>query len=1064
MRPAIFVWWVCALLLCVGVVSLGIVSAASASEGSQLAISRFTFQTTRAVQTPMTHESYGFVNESVPYTQAGGHLSGLDGGADALSTLIEFETETVTTPLGPVQVPTQDPRDIAVDVPPGLLGNPTATPRCPLKEALSLAERCPASTQIGVAVLHLIKGEGFVGPIVNVVPEAGQTAEFAIDTPSNVNFLLTGHVVHGPEGYGLSVTSNGTPNTQLTAVETTFWGVPASKIHDPERGLYCERGTAASTKWTCGAFDGSTDEDYGSGGESSGVAEEVPFLTMPAGCASGPEVASVRADSWEEPVRYVDGRMVEGRYARATTTIPGATGCDLLRFDAGIEVEPNTLLADEPVGLGVSLSIAQYEEPQRLATPELREAVVTLPLGVSISPGIVDGIQACEASGPEGINFEGPESEEVGLDGELQLAAGHCPDASTVGTAKALTPLLSEPVEGHVYLARPGCGGAGQAPCTEQDALDGNLYKLYLELGGTGPLAITGVHLKVEGRVEANPATGQLTARFQDNPQLPFSRLEVDLNPGPRAPIDNPATCGPATTTADFTPWAAPGRTPQGVSTAGVADTTPSSFFEVNGCESPSGLAPGFVAGTVIPNAGKFSEFTVDISRKDREQDIKGVQIHTPPGLLGMLANVPLCEEPQADSGHCPESSKIGTTRVASGAGSHPFEIEGNVYLTGPYRGAPFGLSVVTDAVAGPFNLGLVVVRARIDVDPENSTLTVTTDETGPYALPQIVDGVPLRLQRIAVDIDRQDFMFNPTDCGAPGSPGAQQVTARISGAGNAVASVRSQFAVGGCQSLAFKPSFVVSTSGHTSRADGASLDLKVTYPQGAQGTEADFAKVKVELPRQLPSRLGTLQKACTATQFDANPAGCPAASVIGTVRVSTPLLPVELTGPAYFVSHGGEAFPSLIMVLEGDGVRVDVVGSTFISKSSGITSSTLKNVPDVPFNSFELYLPEGPYSALAAIGDLCGPTTATVKREITKRVRGRVEHATVTTRTLEPTSLTMPSEFIAQNGAVLKQDTKVGVTGCPPTRAADNRKSMTRPQKVKAKKAVAMAGKRGTR
>ncbi len=477
-------------------------------------------------------------------------------------------------------------------------------------------------------------------------------------------------------------------------------------------------------------------------------------------------------------------------------------------------------------------------------------------------------------------------------------------------------------------------------------------------------------------------------------------------------------------------------------------------------------LAPGFVAGTVIPNAGKFSAFTVDISRKDREQDIKGVQIHTPPGLLGMLANVPLCEEPLADSGHCPESSKIGTTRVASGAGSHPFEIEGNVYLTGPYRGAPFGLSVVTDAVAGPFNLGLVVVRARIDVDPENSTLTVTTDETGPYALPQIVDGVPLRLQRIAVDIDRQDFMFNPTDCGAPGLPGAQQVTARISGAGNAVASVQSQFAVGGCQSLAFKPSFAVSTSGHTSRADGASLDLKVTYPQGAQGTEADFAKVKVELPKQLPSRLGTLQKACTAAQFEANPAGCPAASVIGTVRVSTPLLPVELTGPAYFVSHGGEAFPSLIMVLEGDGVRVDVVGSTFISKS-GITSSTLKDVPDVPFNSFELYLPEGPYSALAAIGDLCGSTStaATVKREITKRVRGHVEHATVRTRTLKATSLTMPSEFIAQNGAVLKQDTKVGVTGCPPTRAAGhNAKSKTRPQKVKARKAVAMAGKRGTR
>jgi hypothetical protein len=361
-----------------------------------------------------------------------------------------------------------------------------------------------------------------------------------------------------------------------------------------------------------------------------------------------------------------------------------------------------------------------------------------------------------------------------------------------------------------------------------------------------------------------------------------------------------------------------------------------------------------------------------------------------------MLSSVSLCEEPFGQSGHCPEASKIGTTRVASGAGSHPFEIGGNVYLTKGYGGAPFGLSIVTNAVAGPFNLGLVVVRARIMVDPEASTLTITTDETGRYAIPQIVFGVPLRLQRVTVNIDRPGFMFNPTNCRA------QQITATISGSQNATATVSSPFAVGGCKSLAFKPVFKASTNGHTSRAKGASLDVKLSYPKGSFGNQANIAKVKVDLPKQLPSRLTTLQKACPNATFNANPASCPAGSVVGIARASTPLLPVGLSGPVYFVSHGGEAFPSLIVVLQGDGVRVDLTGSTFISKT-GITSSTFKTVPDVPVNTFELELPQGRTSALAANGNLCKAQA----------------------------KLVMPTTFLAQNGTQLKQNTKIMVTGC---------------------------------
>ncbi len=967
------------------------VSVAEGVEAQPFAITKFTMQTTEQTKIVSLSGTPGAPPgaveiENVPsvFTQAGGHPW-------ALTTTLDFASEEleITKDGGSEHfknlLPTRDPKDAVVTLPTGLLGNPVAVPQCPLTVALTGSGECPASTQIGVYRIQLFGGKELVAPIVNLVPERGQSAEFALENNFNISLLLTAHLVRTSQGYGLVVVDKEIPVIGLTRAELTFWGVPADPSHNALRGRVCQKTTSTDPGVVC---------NFRLSGEL-GSETQVPFLSWPTDCAAGPEAGIVRADSWEEPGRIRDNQQYEG-FVEQSSVLPGVTGCSLLSFAPSIDVEPDTLTADEPVGLGVDIKVPQPESPERLATPHLRKAVVTLPLGMSVSPGVVDGIQACNASGPEGINFTGPESEEVAVDGELVLAPGKCPDASIVGTAEAVTPVLGVPVRGHVYLARPGCGGPGQAACTEQDALDGNLYQLYLELGGTGEFANLGIQIKVAGKTEADPATGQLTTVFDENPQTPFSELKIHLNGGPRAPIDNPAVCGPAVTTADFTPWSAPGITPQGLTVAGSSDATPSSFYNVVGCPSVPPFSPGFVAGTVTPQAGQFSTFTVNISRGDREQFIKGVQVHTPPGLLGMLSSVTLCGEPQARLGTCPESSKIGTTRVATGAGSHPFEIGGSIYLTEGYEGAPFGLSIVTNAVAGPFNLGLVVVRARISVDPENSTLTVTTDETGPYKLPQIVFGIPLRLQRITVNIDRPSFMFNPTNCAA------QQITANISGSAQTTATVSSPFAVGGCKSLEFKPKFTVSTNGHTSRANGASLDARLSYPKGAMGNAANIARVKVSLPKQLPSRLTTLQKACTAATFNANPAACPPASVVGIARATTPLLPVGLSGPVYFVSHGGEAFPSLIVVLQGDGVRVDLTGSTFINKA-GITSSTFKTIPDVPVNTFELYLPQGKTSALAATGNFC-------------KTAGK---------------LVMPTEFVAQNGAVFKQTTKIAVSGC---------------------------------
>jgi hypothetical protein len=969
----------------------------AAAQARPFGIEKFAIQTTVPREVA---ESDGFrvVNEPYSFTQAGGH-------PEALTTTLDFDTEEfnyVREKESHAVVPTQDPKDVVVDIPPGLIGDPLAVPRCSLTGVTDKKIPCPPSTQVGQIRLRYSGGsKEALGPIYNVEPEFGQSAEFAF-VVQGAEFLATAHLIRtgggrpGEQPYGIAVVGNNLSAVQPVELEVTFWGVPAESRYDWLRGLSCTRPEPSFA--LCSQLGG------GGGGEKAGVAP-VPFLSLPTDCSQGAETATVRADSWEHPGHVEEGRY-EG-YVEKAYTMPAVTDCEALKFEAAIGLQPDTLLADAPVGLGVNVIVPQNEKPGALATPHLRKATVTLPLGLSISPSIVDGIQACEPTGPHGIDFTGPESEEVGANGELQLAPGHCPDASTVGEAEAETPLLPSPVKGHVYLAKPGCGGAGQAPCTEQDALDGNLYKLYLELGGVGALGKAGVNVKVEGRVQANPATGQLTAVFEENPQVPFSELRLRMNSGPRAPLDNPATCGSARTVADFRPWSAPGQTPEGPFVAGTPDATPFSSFDVQGCAGPAGLTPGFLAGTVTPQAAKYSAFTLNIAREDREQYVKGIQLHTPPGLLGMLSSVPLCGEPAADAGECPESSKIGTTRVASGAGSHPFEIEGGMYLTGPYDGSPFGLSIAVPVVAGPFNLGLKVVRARIAVDPTNSTLTVTTDETGPYAVPQIVFGVPVRLKRITVDVDRPAFMFNPTNCAS------RSITAKISGEEGAVANVSSPFAVTGCAGLAFKPAFAASTSAKTSRASGASLDVKLTYPRGALGNDANIARVKVDLPRQLPSRLSTLQKACPAATFEVDPASCLNSSRVGVVRASTPLLPVGLSGPVYFVSHGGEAFPTLVIVLQGDGVRVDLTGETFINEKTSVTSSTFRTVPDVPVSSFELYLPEGKYSALAAPGNLCK----------------------------QASKLKMPTEFVAQNGAVFKQRTQIKVTGCttkPKTKPSD--------------------------
>jgi hypothetical protein len=680
-----------------------------------------------------------------------------------------------------------------------------------------------------------------------------------------------------------------------------------------------------------------------------------PFTITPTNC-SQPQTTTLEVDSYGDP----------GHFLTYTSTLPPSTGCDKVPFNPSIAITPDTTRADAPVGDTVTLAVPQSSDPNGLVSSTLRKAVVTFPAGVSISPSAANGLQAC-TDAEFGAGSDTPAS---------------CPAGSLIGTTSVKSPLLDNPLTGYVYVGSPPAPPASPNP-----------FRVFQEIKGYG------LDIKLQGSVAADLNTGQLTAMFGNLPQLPFSSFTLKLNGGPGAPLANPQTCGPVTTTTALSPW------------SGQPDSTPFSSFNADWdgagapCPASPPFSPGFSAGTATPAAGAFSPFTLTFSRQDREQNLAGITVQTPPGLLGVLRSVTLCPEPQAAQGSCGPESLIGHTTVGAGPGPSPFFVPGNVFLTGPYNGAPFGLSVVVHAVAGPFDLGNVIVRASIAVDPTDAHLTVRSNP-----LPQILDGVPLRLRTIAVTVDRPGFMFNPTGC----DPLA--VNAAISSAQGSRVPVSSRFQVGGCAALPFAPSFKAATQAKASKANGASLDVKV----GSGAGQANIKSVKVALPKQLPSRLTTLQKACLARVFEANPAACPRESVVGTATALTPVLAHPLAGPAYLISHGGAAFPDLEIVLQGEGITLILDGQTDITK--GITTSTFNAVPDAPISSFELKLPTGQFSVLGAYVagsnhyKLCGQ------------------------------NLTLPTTITGQNGVQIRESTHLTVTGCaakPATRAQNLAKAL---------------------
>jgi sugar lactone lactonase YvrE len=867
------------------------------------------------------------------------------------TTSFTLNTTESTVLESPTQAADANLRDVEAELPPGLIASATATPRCP--RYLVALDQCSPAAQVGEVEVTDATNERFIVGLYNVVPPSGVPVELGAVVQNLVRVYIDGNVRTGGDYGATAKVLSTSEDDNIRASRLAIWGVPADPSHDSRRICPIPGKSVTPGEQPCSP-----------GGRL------VPLLTNPTSCPGTTLSASMRADSWQAP----------GQFVSASTQIPATTDCEALDFTPSISIAPDTSVADSPAGLNVNIEVPQNEAPLGLATSALKNTTVQLPAGVAVSASAANGLEACSEA-------------QIGLHSE---AAPQCPNGSKIGTVEITSPLLSEHLTGGVYVARQG-----ENPF-------GSLLAMYISAEADG------ARVKLAGHIVADPVTGQLTTTITETPQIPFNDFKLNLFGGRRGALATPNACGAPNTNVSLAPW------------DGLAATSFSEPFTTStGCVS--GFTPSFEAGTVSAQAGAYAPFTLSFSRGDSEENFAGATVTLPPGLIGKIAGITQCTDGQlaaaaAKSGvaeqanpSCPASSLIGTVQTTAGPGPSPVSVSGKAYLTGPYKGGPYGTAVVVPAVAGPYDLGTVVIRQSLRINPSDAHVTDTSD---PF--PTILQGVPLRIKSVNVTLDRPGFTFNPTSC----EP--KTIGATLESTGGAKTGVSSRFQAVNCASLKFAPKFTASTAGKASKANGASLDVKVGYPTGPEGTYANIKAVKVDLPKQLPSRLTTLQKACLAATFEANPASCPKASNVGTATATTPVLNVPLIGPAYIVSHGGEAFPDLEIVLQGENVTLVLVGNTQIK--NGITSSTFKSVPDAPVSSFELKLPTGQFSILGA----------NVPQSKKYNFCGQ--------------SLPMPTQITAQNGAVIKQTTKIAVSGCPKAHKVAKKKTKRSSRKGKKK------------
>jgi hypothetical protein len=814
-----------------------------------------------------------------------------------------------------------DLKDVRVVLPPGFVGNPTATALCSPQQFTEITQppssapfnACPSGSVVGTVNTKAEKLARLTTPIFAIAPPPGMPAQFGFQV-AGLSFYLNTSLGAGPDYPIIAHLENLSEIQRPVAARFTLWGTPADPAHDAQRGAQCLALSGASTG-SCPA------------GQSP-----KPFLRLPSSCEA-PLSTQMLFSTWNDPLSF---------HAQSAT-MPAPEGCSALGFAPSVLAQTQTTVADSPAGLHVDVHVPQNEDPELLASPDLRDAQVSFPAGVSVNPSSAVGLQSCS---PEEVELNGTQP-------------ARCPDASKIGAVEIKTPLLDHPVKGGVYLA-----SQGNNPFN-------SLLAIYIAVADPQ----SGVVVKLAGKVSPDPVTGQLSTTFTDNPQFPFEDLVVDLFAGARAPLRTPATCGTYTTTTDLRPWSAPQSGP---------DATPSDSFPITtapggGACAPSQAQlpnqPSFAAGSAAPLAGSYTSFSAQLRREDGSQNISGLNVTLPKGVLARLAGVPYCPPAaiaaaaarsnpgegalELASPSCPPASQLGSVTVAAGAGATPLEVQGKAYFAGPYKGAPLSLAIITPAVAGPFDLGVVVVRAALRVDPQSAQVTVASD---PF--PTILQGIPLDLRAVSVNINRNSYTLNPTSCDPTAVSGEA-----ISTTGQ-VAALSDRFQVGGCGGLGFAPKLSLNLKGPTRRAQHPALKAVLTQPAG----QANAARISVTLPHTEFIDQARVSSPCTRPQF--NEGKCPAKSVLGRARVFTPLLDKPLEGKIYFRSNGGEReLPDLVADLEGQ-IHVVLVGFVDSVNHKGSEDSRIRTtfaaVPDAPVAKAVIELNGGKNGLLINSANLC--------------------------------------------------------------------------------------------
>ena len=839
-----------------------------------------------------------------------------------------------------------DLKELEVTLPPGLIANPLAAERCTAQQFNTVhveltgslnafQNKCPDGSAVGVAVVAQIEGKGEVGfplPVYSLVPPPGMPAQFGFLPALGAPVYIDTAVRQGPHGLTVKAyLENVTEAKRVTASLVSLWGTPWDPSHDAQRGRCAQLVVAES----CPAPSG---EPIPPGGEPIPIR---PSFRLPTSCAD-PLTTLLDIETWAQPPTG----------ASASVEAAAPDGCDEVDFSPAIEAKPTTEAADSPSGLRFNLHLPQAanDDPDGLAEADLRDAVVRMPEGMTLNPAASDGLAACS---PAQIGLQSPVGQAPPVFDEAPAA---CPDAAKVGRVEVDSPLLDHPIPGQVFLAQ------------QTNNPFGSLFAIYMALEDPR----SGIEVKLAGRVTPDPVTGQLTTSFEGNPQVPFEDLRFTFFDGARAPLRTPATCGSFTTEADLTPWSAP---------EGAAASPTGSFSitssPAGACQSAKAAlpnSPSFEAGTEAPLAGAFSPFLLRLKREDGSQELSALTVNLPAGLSAKLAGVAECSDAQITAARarevpgggaaeqaspsCPAAARVGTVTVGAGAGPNPYYVTGSAYLAGPYEGAPLSLAIITPAVAGPFDLGAVVVRSPLRVDPQTAKVSSTAK------LPTILQGIPLDVRSVAVRLDRSQFTLNPTSCET------MALTAQATSTSGKAAELSNRFQVGSCSKLGFKPSLKLSFKGGTKRTRHPALRSVLTFPK--KGSFANIAKAAVTLPHSEiidPEHVGN---PCTRPQFAEE--RCPKLSILGRAKAWTPLLDKPLEGKVYFRANGGERdLPDIVVDLRGQ-IRVELIGAvdTATPKTNARIRTTFFQVPDAPVSRFELELKGGKEGLLVNSQSLC--------------------------------------------------------------------------------------------